>query len=52
MKFIAYDTEEEVYLDDFLITSDGEVMVPIDKCGACDQDFYSIPEYEIKLEVV
>lgn len=50
MKFKAWDTKHKEYIDDFLVTPDGKVMITDDRCGSCDQDFYYVPEYEIKLE--
>lgn len=52
MRFKAWDTKYKEYIADFLITSDGEVMITDDRCGACDQDFYYVPEHEIRLETL
>ncbi len=50
INFKAWDTKYLEYIDDFLITPSGEIMITDDRCGACDQYFYYVPEQKVKLE--
>jgi len=51
LKYKAWDTKYEEWIEDFVVLPTGEVMIGDDHCGACSQEKYSIPEYEVNLVI-
>lgn len=49
MKFKVLDTENNEFVEKFVIDQDGNVMVGDDYCGACDQPKYSTVEQPLLL---
>lgn len=49
MKIKVFDTENNEFVEKFVIDQDGNVMVGDDYCGACDQPKYSTVEQPLLL---